>query len=264
MEATWFKKVLTRTNTNTYTIALASLCAALIAAAEAVLAFVGVVPGVAFQAALLFVLLNIFVFRRGEDAEIYLALALLPLLRIFSLVVPVVQVPQIYWYAMAGFPLLLAAAMAAHFVRPHWIGISLDRKGWAAQGLIALSGLPLAAAAYWILKPQPLFTSLNWQEILIGSLVLSLFSGFMEELIFRSMLQPAMGEVFGRYGLLLSSMLYASMFLGSHSPGFVLLMGLVGLLFGYSAERSGSIWGAVLAHSILSIGLILILPVLWY
>jgi len=262
MEATWFMKFLTRTNTNT--IVLVGLFAALITAAEAMLSFVGVVPGVALDAALLLALLNLFLFKEGADSDVYLALALLPLLRIFSLVVPVVQVPQIYWYVMAGLPVLLAAVLAARFVKPHWIGIQLDRRAWAIQGLIAISGLPLAAAAYFILKPAPLYLQMNWQEILIGSVILILFSGFTEELIFRSMLLPAMGATFGRYGLLISSALYASMFLGSFSAGFVLLMGLAGLLFGYCAGRSGSIWGAVAAHSILSIGLILILPVLWY
>jgi len=263
IDATLIKKEVTTVNAST--ILLVALFALSIAATEAVLAFVGVVQGVLLDAFLLFALLNLFLFRKGSDGEIYLVLSLLPLLRIFSLVVPVMQVPQIYWYAMAGTPLLLAVALAARFVKPRWTGLRLDRRAWATQGLIALSGLPLAIVAYLILRPVSLFTRLNWQEALIGSLILILFSGFTEELIFRSMLQPVIQRAFGlRYGLLLSSALYASMFLGSLSPGFVVLMGLVGFLFGFSAERSGSIWGAVIAHSLLSIGLILILPVLWY
>jgi membrane protease YdiL (CAAX protease family) len=262
IDATLIKKEVTIVNTST--ILLVALFALLIASAEAVLAFVGVVPGVLLDAVLLFALLNLFLFRKGSFGEIYLVLALLPLLRIFSLVVPVIQVPPIYWYAMAGTPFLLALGLAARFVKPRWAGLQLDRRAWAIQGLIAVSGLPLAVAAYFILRPTPLFARLDWQEILIGSLILILFSGFTEELVFRSMLQPVMQRAFGRYGLLISSALYASMFLGSLTPGFILLMGLVGLLFGYSVERSGSIWGAVIAHSILSIGLILILPVLWY
>ena len=262
IDATLIKKEVTIVNTTT--ILLVALFAFLIAAAEAVLAFVGVVPGVALDAVILFALLNLFLFRKGNDGEIYLVLALLPLLRIFSLVVPVSQVPQIYWYAMAGTPFLLALALTARFVKPRWTGLQLSRRAWVIQGVIAVSGLPLAFAAYLILRPTPLFTRLDWQEILIGSLILILFSGFMEELVFRSMLQSVMQRTFGRYGLLISSALYASMFLGSLTPGFVMLMGLIGLLFGYTVERSGSIWGAVIAHSILSIGLILILPVLWY
>lgn len=139
----------------------------------------------------------------------------------------------------------------------------MNSRDWTIQFLIALSGLPLAVAAYWILRPAPLLSRLDWEEILIGSLILILFSGFLEELIFRSLLQPAMEMAFGRYGLLSSSILYAGMFLGSRSIYFVFFMGLVGLLFGFLVKRSGSIWGAVIAHSILSIGLIWILPVLW-
>lgn len=253
-----------QTSTKTTTSLIVGLYVVLIVTAEAVVAFVGVVPGVILDASLVFLLLNSFFFRKDSHGEVFLVLALVPMLRIFSLVVPVALVSQIDWYIMSGVPLLLATMLVARFFKPSWTGFRLERREWALQVLIASSGLPLAAVACLILRPGSLFRHLNWQEALVSSLILILFSGFSDELIFRSMLQPALQGIYGRYGLLLSSVLYASMFLGSHSPGFVLLMSLVGLLFGYSAEQTGSIWGAVTAHSILSIGLILILPVLWY
>jgi membrane protease YdiL (CAAX protease family) len=41
------------------------------------------------------------------------------------------------------------------------------------------------------------------------------------------------------------------MYMGSLSLSYVLFIGLVGLFFSWCVKRTGSIWGVVLAHSLL-------------
>ena len=89
------------------------------------------------------------------------------------------------------------------------------------------------------------------------------FTGFVEEIIFRGMLQQVANEILGGAGVLCSSILFAIMYTGSLSLSYMLFIGLVGLFFGWCVNRTGSIWGVILAHSILNIGMILVWPFLW-
>lgn len=92
---------------------------------------------------------------------------------------------------------------------------------------------------------------------------MTVFGGFLEELVSRGLLQELASEVFGGAGPLLSNGLFTLMYLGSLSWGYLLFMSLPGFYFGWSVRRTGSIWGVALAHSIMKIGLLLVWPVLW-
>jgi hypothetical protein len=105
-----------------------------------------------------------------------------------------------------------------------------------------------------------LIGAFGWRSIAIGSMILLIFNGFTEELMFRGLLQRVADEIWGRAGFLLSGALFAIMYIGSLSADYVLFIGLVGLFFGWCVNRTGSIWGVVLAHGILSIGMLLVYP----
>jgi membrane protease YdiL (CAAX protease family) len=189
-------------------------------------------------------------------------LALIPLLRILSLVIPIRQVLQIYWYAMIGGPLLIAVALTIRLLALSPASLGFRRGSWTSQILLAATGLPLSIAAFFILRPKPIIPSLNGVDIIIGSLILVVFAGFTEEVIFRGLLQHVVREALGRLGLLYSSALFAIMYSGSLSGRYVLFMGAVGLLFSWGVDRTGSLWGVVVAHGILNVGQLLVWPVL--
>src|SRR5215212_3244527 len=70
--------------------------------------------GVLADALLVPILLSHFAFApRTNHRRIYPVLALLPLLRILSYTMPIKQVPQLYWYALVGLPLLVGAGLTA-------------------------------------------------------------------------------------------------------------------------------------------------------
>jgi uncharacterized protein len=189
-------------------------------------------------------------------------LALVPLLRILSMTMPVREVPQVYWYAMIGVPLLLAAVLTARHLDLSRANLGLRLGSWPAQLPVALSGLPLGIAGFLLVRPQPLITRLDWGELIIGAASLAIFTGLTEELIFRGMVQRVTNEVFGRAGLLWSSALFVVMYLGSATPAYVVFMGLVGVFFGWCVNRTRSLWGVVVAHSLLNIGMMIAYPVI--
>jgi membrane protease YdiL (CAAX protease family) len=93
-----------------------------------------------------------------------------------------------------------------------------------------------------------------------GLPVLLLFSGLTLELVFRGLVQRGLTEVLGRGGIIAASALFAATFLGTESAGYVVFMGLVGAVFGWSYHRTGSIVGVSLAHGLLNVGLLLVWP----
>jgi len=96
--------------------------------------------------------------------------------------------------------------------------------------------------------------------IAIGVAILIVFTGFAEELLFRGLLQHLAGEVFGSMGFLLSSLLFAIVYLGALDGTYILFVALAGLLFGWCVRRTGSIWGVVGAHSAISVGVAYVWP----
>ncbi len=67
--------------------------------------------------------------------------------------------------------------------------INLNWENLVATLLIALSGIIFGFIEYIILKPVPIISLLNLKEIIIPGLILLLFTGFLEELIFRGIIQ---------------------------------------------------------------------------
>ena len=255
-----------RYNRLTFNYAMAVVCGymVLIAVAEIMGVFIGVVLGVLGHALLILVLLNNYIFRDNAPYRRALpALALAPLIRILGLIIPVREVPQIYWYALIGMPLLVAVFVTQHILRLSWDRLGLGLNSWPLQALIALSGLPLGLAALLLFRPAPLYVASTWSDIAIGSVIIIIFTGFTEEIIFRGVLHQVAKEIFGRIGIFYCSALYTIMYIGSLSLSYMLFMGLIGLYFGWCVNRTRSLWGVIFAHSILNIGMFFVWPLLW-
>jgi membrane protease YdiL (CAAX protease family) len=232
--------------------------------AETVGVLGGAAAGALCSAIVLVILLSHYVLmEQAPYRRVLPVLALIPLLRLLSFTMPTRHVALIYWFAMVGVPLLIAAFLTARLLGLSRASLGLSKGSWPPQALITLSGLPLSFAAFLLLRPEPLVARLDWQQALIGALVLIIFAGFTEEVIFRGMLQSVVSETVGSAALFYSSLVFAVTYIGSQSWSFVFFMGLVGLFFGWCAKRTDSIWGVVLAHSTLVIGLLLVWPLVW-
>jgi membrane protease YdiL (CAAX protease family) len=233
-----------------------------VAVAEILGVYLNVVVGVIAELILIIMLVLHCSYRGSLPYQRVLTVLLLaPLLRILSVMLPIPQIPKIYWYVLAGTPLLIAAALTVRLLGLRNSQLGLEVRFKAPQAVIALSGLPLSVAGFLILRPEALFKGFNWPAILISSIILLLFAGFAEEFLFRGLFFRVASEAFGATAAVIcSSLLFATMYIGSLSLGYLGFMGIVGLFFGYCVNRTGSIWGTIVAHSVMTIGQIVIWP----
>lgn len=194
--------------------------------------------------------------RRG----FLLVLSLVPLMRVLALALPLAGFPLLNWYVLVSIPLFLAAFLTSRTIGLPRLRIGLTVGRLPAQMAIALSGLLFGYAEYRILQPEPLTTSLALSAIWLPALILLICSGFLEELLFRGLLQWAAIETMGRFGILYVAVLFAMLHLGYQSASHLLLVFGVGLFFGWVVARTASLLGVTLAHGLTNILLFLVLP----
>jgi len=191
-------------------------------------------------------------------------LSISPLIRIVSLSLPLQKIglPLIYWYLVIGVLLFLAAFIASRVTDLKGSRIAWTWGVWPQQLGIGLIGFGLGYVEYLILKPGPLAAYVTWVDIVTAGLILMIFTGVLEEYIFRGLMQSATMQMMGRFGLLYVALLFAVLHLGYHSLVDVLFVLLVGVLFGWLVWKTQSILGVSLAHGIANISLYVIFPLL--
>jgi membrane protease YdiL (CAAX protease family) len=181
---------------------------------------------------------------------------------LMSLSIPLLNFPVIYWYAIIGIPLFLAAFFALHVTGFNADRIGLNGRSWPWQLMVGLTGLGFGYVEYMILRPEPLVNALTLQQIWFPALVLLIFTGFLEEIIFRGLIQRGALGTLGRYGLVYVAILFAILHLGYRSLLDVVFVFLVALFFGFVVNRTGSILGVTLSHGLTNISLYLLIPFL--
>lgn len=232
----------------------------LLIAAEIAGTFLGLIAGLAGHALLIPALLSQYVLMpQAAYRRVLPALALVSIARVLSIAMAIRLVPPIFWPALAGVPLLLAIGLTARLLQLSPARLGLHLRAPIVQLAIGLTGLPLALLLHQI-QPAPLAAAPG--AVSIASAVM-IVAAFVDELLFRGVLQHAASEVLGAAGVLVSSIAYAAMFIGMGSWAYVLAAGLIGLLFGVAVRRSNCLWGAVIAHSLLSVGTQIVLPMIF-
>jgi len=199
--------------------------------------------------------------NNSETRDLLLGLSLIPLIRIVSISLPLINLPQILWYPLIYIP-LLAASIAVMYVtglKPGDIGF-IKRK-LPLQILIGiLAGLAIGFLEYLILKPKPLADEYTFNSIWLPALVLIATTGFVEELIFRGILQKLSDSVMGISGILYISIIFAVMHLGFYSTLDIIFVFLVAVGFALAVRKTGSLWGVIIAHGIANTILFTVAP----
>jgi hypothetical protein len=237
----------------------------LISAAEVITVLVDPIFGVISHALIMLALIvQGSVIQQGPFRRYLVVLALAPLIRLLSMSIPwsAIQVPGMYRYMIVGIPILIASFFAARGV-----GLSVNRlyltwKGWPGQLLFSLVGLLLGSFEYIILRPEALVPSSRWTDILMGAFILFVFTGFLEEFIFRSLLQVTGIQLFGTTAIWIVSILFGILHIGYFSAFDVIFASAVGLMFGYFALKTRSLLGISIAHGFTNVTLFIIIPLL--
>jgi membrane protease YdiL (CAAX protease family) len=232
-------------------------------AAELLSALADLWLGLAVHALLLLVLtLHAGLGRNTESRKLALALMLAPLLRILSLALPLANLPRLAWYPIVLAPLLLSALLIIRQLHMSRAELGLRPGSPLLQFMLMSGGLGVGAAEYALLGPPQLLVAFSWNALLLLAIVLLIFTGFFEELIFRGLLQSVALPAMGRWALLYVSLLFAAMHIGYLSASAVAFALALGLIFAYAARWSGSIVGVGLAHGLANVTLFILMPFL--
>jgi membrane protease YdiL (CAAX protease family) len=201
--------------------------------------------------------------EREESAEYrhYLALLLVPLIRILSLSLPLAAWSQTTWYAAVSIPLFVTMVVLIRRFDFSRRAVGLVWGWLPTQLLIALVGIPLGLLEYFILRPVPLISGFSWQAAWQPALILLICTGFLEELLFRGLLQRTTVTLFPPLrAIFYVSLLFAVLHIGYASLIDVLFVFAVGYLFGIIVLRTNSLLGVTVAHGLTNIGLFIVWP----
>jgi len=235
----------------------------LIASAEIITSFIDPSYGLLLHSAILVSLLTLSALWHGANpaSSLYLSLSLAPLIRILSLSLPLTYFPRYAWYTVASVPVLAAALTA---IRVQGLGlrdVGLTFNNLPAQTCIALTGVPFGVVEYFILKPEPLASNLPMLEYSLLAIALIFSTGFVEELVFRGVLQRSTVEALGeKAGVLGVTAVFATMHIGWLNLLDVLFVFSIGLFFAFMTLKTGSIVGVSLSHGITNVVLFLLMP----
>ena len=234
---------------------------ALIAGAELITSLLNPIGGITFHIILLLSLLLHSSFEASNLSRLYLSLSLTPLIGILSLSTPLTHLSILFWYVVVSIPLILGAIMVIRRLElsPEEIGLSWGRL--RIQLPVALTGFLFGFMEYYILKkPDPFITRFSPGDLIPSAVLIILTTGFLEELIFRGILQKIAIESMEGWGLFYVALLFAILHIGYLSVLDFIFVFFVGLFFGVIVRRTKSLLGVSLSHGITNVILYLVLP----
>jgi membrane protease YdiL (CAAX protease family) len=221
----------------------------------------GAIPGAVFDAALASALLILFAWRpQATYGRLLPVLALVALIRPISLAAAVPTLEPLAWYALAGLPLLVGAALAVRLVEEPARELHLRiARPWLEAAMAAV-GISAGLVGYFLLRPTPLLSHSSAGGYGAMVAILIVFGGVLEELIFRGLVQNAVTEAVGnaRTGVAFAAALSAALYWGSGSIPYMLLMALVGATFGLALLRGASLWGVAFGHGLMLVTMALL------
>ncbi len=231
-----------------------------IAGAEAVTIFASPLAGMILYLVLLLMLIaGGSLVRTSPVHRFYLALGLVPLIRIVSLSLPLSDLATVYSYAIMAVHVDIGAVVVSLANRITAAEIGLTAGGLRLQALVALAGVPIGLIDYLVLKPEPLIETLTWSSVVLPAVVLLTAAGFVENLVFRGVLQAAAESAPGG-GWVYVALVSVVLQMGHRSAPHMVLALMVALLYGWTVKRTGSILGVCLSQGAAAIALYLVFP----
>ncbi len=192
------------------------------------------------------------------------SLLLLILMRIINL-----SMPQFFTLTLLWYPLTYGVVyLPIYYIIKHQqissqeIGLNIDRLKIYLPSAIII-GIVMALIEYIILKPLPLIKNLQISNIFLLLIIMFIFVGAVEELIFRSILQTRFEKALGPgKGIFLSGILFGTMHAGYSIISEILFACFFGFLLGYIFQRTRSFPFILTIHGITNVFLFGILPII--
>ena len=174
---------------------------------------------------------------------------------------PLGNIPQVWWYPIIYGPLAVTVVVLMRVLgyRARDIGLNFNRI--LVQLPVALTGFVFGVVEYFILTEEAEAAHLVLGETpLLAGFILLACTGFVEELIFRGMLQRSAVAMWGWWGIIYVSLLFASVHMIHGSAIDIAFVFVIALFFAWVVKRTGSLLGVTLSHGITNIVLYLVAP----
>jgi membrane protease YdiL (CAAX protease family) len=231
---------------------------AALVAAEGLGAFAGPVAAAAAAGAVLVVLLGHYVLGAERESKALAALALVPLLRLSSL--GLATSGRLTLLVIAGAPVLLAVVLASRALELPGVLALWElrlRSQWQVAAAVGLA----AALAAPALGVTPAVHPHSLLRAVLAVVVVFVFAGVLEELVFRGVIQGALEPLIGAWSVAAADALFAATYLDSGSPAYTVGMTAFGLACGWWVRRTRSVTGAAVAHGLVAVALLISLEV---
>ncbi len=212
-----------------------------------------------------------------ENPIIWQCFSLVSMLRVLNLGMPRFDTLTLYWMPMIYAPVILVAfflvrdegmRLTDYVSRiKSFFNTSRETIGWKLYylplGLVA--ALLLANVEFAVLSMSitdlRMVPDLSLENLVLLFVVMVLFVGLGEELVFRYILQARVQGIVGAVGAIgISSVMFAVMHSGYHSFPYLLYVFAVALLLGFSFQRTKSLALVTLIHGALNFFLFSFLP----
>jgi membrane protease YdiL (CAAX protease family) len=210
--------------------------------------------GVALHAFILFALLLHSSLESEKDkklSQLLMALVLVPLIRILSLSMPLAYFSRISWFLFISIPIFIASLKDVGLFIP-------ARRDIPIEAGVILFAIPAGIIEYHILG----WPGLSVTSFITSALIFIICTGFVEELVFRGVIQHNAISVMSKWGgVIFVTSIFTVLQISNLSLPDCLLAFSVGFLYSVVRERTGSLYGISISHGIMNIVLFLVAPV---
>lgn len=228
--------------------------------------YFGVFGGVLWGYLLLFVAFTLAPLVAGQaaTADVFRAFTLVPLFRLLNLGLPIFITTTLAWLPLVYGPVLLAA----YVLQDDLPAVELPTARDVAVAVLFLpvilvGAILLGSVEYAIIEPAPVVESLATNEFFLLVVVMVGFVGFVEEFVFRGILQRTVEAYTGRIaGIVLSSLVFGAMHSSLQLPGEIAFGIGIGVLFAVVYDLTDNLVLVTLLHGVLNVFLFGIFPIL--
>ncbi len=200
--------------------------------------------------------------RDIEISNLLQVLALLPLFRILNITMPIFFTKTLYIFPLIYGPIFISIYYVAKNQKfsEREIGVSFEKLHIYFPASVIL-GMTLGRIEYSIITVQSLIPLPTFESFLVFTVIMLVFTGWSEELLFRSMVQTRLEQATGSMGgLIIASLLFGAMHSGYGTIYEVIFTTCAGFLIGYLFQRTRSLAFVALTHGMINIFLFGFIP----
>ncbi len=213
-------------------------------------------------ATLLILSLTAYRIQDTETSNLIQALALLPLFRIVNTTMPIFFTQTLFSLPFIYGPIFISMYYVAenqNFTKKE-LGVSFNKLYLYLPASVIL-GMVLGKIEYNILNVGSMIPVFTLQNILIFAVIMIVFTGLAEELLFRSIIQTRLEQTIGSSGgLVLASLLFGAMHSGYGIMNEIIFTTSAGFLLGYLFQKTRNLSFIALTHGLINVFLFGLIP----